>query len=142
MKKTLLLLFVCAFSGHIIAQKTTVTEAETITQPSLPADDVVPHPPPPPPPAPPVPPPPPPPPPAPPQKAGKVKFTQPVIVNEKGYELSVVYNKSNNTVYAKKKGVTIKMSLDKWNADPAFYENKYGKLLLPPPPPVPLIAEQ
>jgi hypothetical protein len=35
----------------------------------------------------------------------------------------------------KKNGVTEKVSLDKWNANKSYYENKYGELPAPPPPP-------
>ena len=72
MKKTLLLLFVCAISTHVTAQKTKAKKAETANQSAIPINDI----PPPPPPAPPAPPklpafaipPTPPPPPAPPVK--------------------------------------------------------------------------
>ncbi len=52
MKKTMILLFVCAASMHIIAQKTKVQKAETPTQSALLVSDVAPPPPPPPPPPP------------------------------------------------------------------------------------------
>ena len=145
MKKTLLLLFVCVVSTHVIAQKTKAQKAETPNQSALSVNDVAPPPPlPPPPPAAPTPAPPPPPPPAPPvppppppapEEISEVKFNLPVIVNDKGYLISVHYNNGNNMVYMKKKGVTEKVSLAKWNANAAFYENKYGMLPPPPPPP-------
>lgn len=134
MKKIMLMLFVCVLSLHTIAQKTLKK---------------TPPPPPPPPPAMvaevPVPPPPPPPPtvaevpvpPPPPPMAEDVRFTPPVIVNDGGYELSVHYNNGKNMIYAKKNGVTEKISLEKWNANKSFYEKKYGELPPPPPPPAP-----
>jgi len=127
MKKVLLLLTVCAVSAQLSAQ--TAKAGKT------------PPPPPPPPPAlaelPPPPPPPPPPPEAPKEE---VKFTPPVIVNDMGYDLSVHNNNGNTMIYAKKKGVTEKISLEKWNANSAYYEKKYGKL--PPPPPAPPAQEK
>lgn len=135
MKKTLLLLFVCASSTHIIAQKLTTEKAEKPVQSAIPANDVAPPPLPPEPPIVPPPPPPPPPPPQPPQLE-QVKFTPPVIVNDKGYNLSVHYYNGKNLVYMKKNGVAEKISMDKWNANRSFYENKYGELP-PPPPPAP-----
>lgn len=138
MKKTLLVLFVCTVSTHIIAQKTKAEKAETTSQPALAENDIAPPPPPPPPP-PPVPeaptaPVPPPAPPVPPQ-IEQVNFTPPSIVNDKGYSISVHYYNGKNLVYMKKKGVVEKISLDKWNANRSYYENKYGELPPPPPPP-------
>ncbi|MEP7238253.1 MAG: hypothetical protein ABI685_10325 [Ferruginibacter sp.] len=143
MKKILLVLVVCSASTHIIAQKTKAEKAVTPAQPALSINDIAPPPPPPPPPAPPEPPvppappeapvpPPPPPPPAPPEI---VSFTPPVIVSDKGYNLSVHYYNGKNLVYMKKGSVTEKISMDKWNANRSYYENKYG--ILPPPPPAP-----
>lgn len=40
-------------------------------------------------------------------------------------------------VYMKKNGVTEKVSMEKWNSNQSYYENKYGKLPSPPPPPAP-----
>jgi hypothetical protein len=135
MKKTLLLLFVCATSTHIIAQKTTTQKSETPTQTAIPENDIAPPPPPPPPPEPPIVPPSPPAPPVPPPQIEQVKFTPTVIVNDKGYDLSVHYYNGKNLVYMKKNGVSEKISLDKWNANKSYYENKYGELPPPPPPP-------
>ena len=119
MKKTLLLLIVCSFCTHLMAQNTKEKQVETQNE------------------APPPPPPPPPhPEPPPPPQAQHVKFTPPVIVNDKGYNLSVHYNKGNELVYAKKNGLSEKISLDKWLANRSFYEKKYGELP-PPPPPLP-----
>ena len=149
MKKTMLLLFVCAVSTHVIAQKTKAEKAETTSQSALSENDIAPPPPPPPVPpvaqetptlaVPPVPPvsPVPPVPPVPPAQAEQVKFMPPVIVNDKGYTLSVHFYNGKNLVYMKKNGVTEKISLDKWNANKSFYENKYGQLPPPPPPPAP-----
>ena len=129
MKKVLLLLFVCAVSADLIAQNN-----KTGVKPAPQATSVEPPPPP-------QPPPPPPPPPAPPARSSKVKFAPPLIVNDKGYNLSVHYNNGKNIIYAKKNGVTEKVSMDKWNSNQTFYEGKYGKLP-PPPPPPPAPAEQ
>lgn len=128
MKKLLLLVFVCAVSTHIIAQKTTTQKAETPTQSTIPANDIAP--PPPPPPEPPTAPPPPPPP-----MFKKIKYIP--IVNDRGYNLSVHYNNGKNMVHAWKKGVSEKISMDKWNANKSYYEKKYGELPPPPPPPPP-----
>ena len=121
MKKILLLLMVCSISAHLSAQTTKVNKT----------------PPPPPPPPPPalaeLPPPPPPMPPEAPQE--EIKFTTPGIVNEMGYNVSVHNHNGNTMIYAKKKGVTEKISLEKWNANSSYYEKKYGKLPPPPPPP-------
>jgi hypothetical protein len=130
MKKTLLLLFVCASSTHIIAQKSTTEKAEKPIQSAISANDIAL--PPPLPPEPPTAPPPPPPP-----QIEQVKFTPPVIVNDKGYNLSVHYYNGKNLVYMKRKGGTEKVSMDNWNANKSFYENKYGELPPPPPPPAP-----
>ena len=134
MKKTLLVLFVCTVSTHMIAQKTKSEKAETPTQTAMPENDIAPPPPPPPPPPPTPPAPEHPTPPTPPQ-IEQVKFTPPVIVNDKGYNLSVHYYNGKNLVYMKKNGVSEKISLDKWNANRSYYENKYGELPPPPPPP-------
>jgi hypothetical protein len=45
-------------------------------------------------------------------------------------------------VYMKKKGVTEKVSVEKWNANKAYYEKKYGTLPPPPPPPPAPASEQ
>lgn len=121
MKKTMLLLFVCSVSMHTIAQKTESGKTPPEAPASLSMNDI----------------PPPPPPPPPPEKPEQVKFTPPVIVNDKGYNLSVHYNNGTNMVYAKKNGVTEKILLSKWSANEAYYEKKYGALPPPPPPPPP-----
>ena len=131
MKKILLLLVVCSASTHIIAQKNKVENAVTPAQPALSVNDIAP-----PPPAPPVPPEAPLPPPPPPPPPEVVTFAAPVIVSDKGYNLSVHYYNGKNLVYMKKGSVTEKISLSKWNANASFYENKYG-VLPPPPPPAP-----
>lgn len=132
------MLFVCSVSTDIIAQKTKAEKAVTPAQPALSVYNVAPPPPPPPPPPelplPPQAPVPPPPPPAPPEIAA---FTPPVIVSDKGYNLSVHYYNGKNLVYMKKGSVTEKISLEKWNANRPYYENKYGILPPPPPPPPP-----
>ena len=83
----------------------------------------------------PVPPPPPPPPPIPPKG---VKFTPPVIVNNKGYTITVQPTKEEPVILLRKKGVTQKIRMSVWNAKPAYFENKYGKLPPPPPPAPPM----
>ena len=121
MKKLPLLLLVCCLSTSMIAQKTRT--GKSAPPPPPPNDLMVKE----------IPPPPPPPPA--PEEPGEVKFTPPVIVNDQGYDLSVHYNNGTNTVYAKKDGVTEKISMAKWNANQSYYEKKYGKLPPPPPPP-------
>jgi hypothetical protein len=84
----------------------------------------------------------PPPPPAP--KApvvSKVHFTAPVIVNEKGYAMLVKETKEEPVILLTKKGVTQRIRMSIWNAKPAYFEKKYGKLP-PPPPPIPPVKEQ
>ena len=84
-----------------------------------------------------VPPPPPPPPPKP-VNQEKVMFTPPVILNEKGYVISVHNTKEGNIILLKnKKGLTQKIRMSVWNAKPEYFENKYGQLPPPPPPPPP-----
>lgn len=133
MKKILLVLVVCSASTHIIAQKTKAEKVVTPALPALPVNDVAS--PPPPPPAPPAPPEAPVPPPPPPPEI--VAFTPPVIASDKGYDISVHYYNGKNLVYMKKGSVTEKISLDKWNANRSYYENKYGILPPPPAPPAP-----
>ena len=73
--------------------------------------------------------------PPPPAKPGKVQFTPPVIVNEKGYAITVLGTKEGNIVVLKnKKGLVQKIRMSVWNAKPAYFENKYGQLPPPPPP--------
>ncbi len=79
--------------------------------------------------------PPPPPPPIPPKD---VKFTPPVIVNDKGYTITVQPTKEESIILLRKKGITQKIRMSVWNAKPEYFENKYGKLP-PPPPPAPPI---
>lgn len=122
MKKILLVLTACSISGYLSAQSSKAGKAS-----------------PPPPPTPPVvaelPPPPPPPPPPPEPLSEEEKFTPPAIVNDQGYSLSIHANNGNTIIYAKKKGVTEKIPLEKWEANKAYYEKKYGELPPPPPPP-------
>jgi hypothetical protein len=67
------------------------------------------------------------------------KFTPPVIVNEKGYNITVHATKEGNLILLRKKGITQKIRMSVWNAKPAYFENKYGPL--PPPPPPQLVKE-
>jgi hypothetical protein len=78
----------------------------------------------------------PPPPPPPPPKG--VKFSPPVIVNDKGYTITVQPTKEDPVILLQKKGVTQKIRMSVWNAKPAYFENKYGKLPPPPPPAPPM----
>lgn len=78
---------------------------------------------------------PPPPPPPPPQG---VKFTPPVIVNDKGYTITVQPTTEEPVILLRKKGVTQKIRMSVWNAKPEYFENKYGKLPPPPPPAPPM----
>jgi hypothetical protein len=72
----------------------------------------------------------------------KVRFTPPVIVNEKGYAIAVRQTKEEPVILLTKKGMTQKIRMSVWNAKPEYFENKYGKLPPPPPPvPVPPIKE-
>jgi hypothetical protein len=73
----------------------------------------------------------PPPPPPPPAKA---RFTPSVIVNEKGYAITVQSTKEEPVIILKKKGIVQKIRMSVWNAKPQYFENKYGKLPPPPPP--------
>ncbi len=82
----------------------------------------------------PIPPPPPPPPVMPPEK---VMFTPPIIVNEKGYAVTIRYTSTGNIILLRKKGLTQKIRMDVWNAKPKYFENKYGMLPPPPPPATP-----
>ena len=78
----------------------------------------------------------PPPPPAPP-KVEKVRFAPPVIVNDKGYAI-MVHQAKDPVILLTKKGLTQKIKMSVWDAKPAYFENKYGKLPPPPPPAPPL----
>lgn len=78
------------------------------------------------------------PPPPPPMPPKDVKFTPPVIVNDKGYAITVQPTKEEPVILLRKKGVTQKIRMSVWNAKPEYFENKYGKLP-PPPPPAPPI---
>jgi len=119
MKRTLLLLTVCSISGYLSAQS--AKGAKVPPPPPLPPPALAELP---------------PPPPAPPEApVEEATFIPPAIVNEQGYSLSVHNNNGNTMIYAKKKGVTEKISLEKWNANKAYYEKKYGELPPPPPPP-------
>lgn len=142
MKKVLLLLFVSTLSANIIAQNDKIGKAAPVNtqQNVVKADEFTPPPPPPPPPPPvqPAAPPPPPAPPMPPKQHADAKFNPPVIVNDKGFDLSVHYINDVNIIYAKKKGITEKIPMTKWYANQSYYEKEYGKL--PPPPPVAPVA--
>lgn len=82
--------------------------------------------------------PPPPPPPPPPKHPEKVQFTPPVIVNDKGYAITIHNTKEGNIILLKnQKGLTQKIRMSVWNAKPEYFENKYGQLPPPPPPPPP-----
>ncbi len=143
MKKIFILLFVCSFSMHIMAQKNKTGKAPAPSSLSS-TNDVTPPTPPPPPPAPPkapppppAPPMPPPPPPPPAEEVTEVKFTPPVIVKDNAYQVSVYNNNGKAIVYVKKGANTEKIPMEKWSANQSYYEKKYGKLPPPPPPPAP-----
>ena len=88
-----------------------------------------------------VPPPPPPPPPKPPKHVEKVQFTPPIIVNDKGYAITIHNTKEGNIIVLKnQKGLIQKIRMSVWNAKPEYFENKYGQLPPPPPPPPPPAA--
>jgi len=78
-----------------------------------------------------------PPPPRPPKPTvTKVRFTPPVIVNDKGYAMLIKQtNNEEPIILLTKKGITQKIRMSIWNAKPAYFENKHGKLPPPPPPP-------
>ena len=97
--------------------------------------EVAPPPPPPPPPAFQKAPPPPPVEPPPPPKVTQVRFTPPMIVNDKGYALSVTRIKKVETVIVRNKSAKVMIALSDWNKRRSFYEKKYGVLPPPPPPP-------
>ncbi len=63
-----------------------------------------------------------------------VRFTPPIIVNDKGYTITVHSTKEGEIILLRKKGVIQKIRMSIWNAKPEYFENKYGKL---PPPPAP-----
>ncbi|MFN8249133.1 MAG: hypothetical protein U0T68_09295 [Ferruginibacter sp.] len=88
------------------------------------------------PPEPPLPPDPPPPPPAPPTMSENEEISN-TIINDNGSEIVVRNIKGVPTVVVKKDGKTIHIKLSTWNANPKYYEKKYGKLPPPPPPPPP-----
>jgi hypothetical protein len=68
----------------------------------------------------------------------KVRFTPPVIVNAKGYAITIQNTKEEPIIILKKKGMVQKIRMSVWNAKPRYFENKYGQLP-PPPPPAPQI---
>lgn len=141
MKKLIIVLAVGMFATDAMAQNGKHLAPPPPPPPPATKDLPVP---PPPPPAPPnvnfsAPPPPPPPPKAP--VVSKVKFTAPIIVNDKGYAITVQPTKEDNIILLRKKGVVQKIKMSVWNAKPLYFENKYGQLPPPPPPapPVPAI---
>jgi hypothetical protein len=73
-----------------------------------------------------------------PTPAAKVRFTPPVIINAKGYAITVQSTKEEPVIILKKRGMVQKIRMSVWNAKPAYFENKYGQLP-PPPPPVPQV---
>ncbi len=79
-----------------------------------------------------------PPPPAPPLPPKGVKFTPPVIINNKGYTITVLHTNEEPIILLRKKGVTQKIRMSVWNAKPEYFENKYGQLPPPPPPAPPM----
>jgi hypothetical protein len=73
-----------------------------------------------------------------PSSPAKVRFIPPVIVNAKGYAITIQNTKEEPIIILKKKGMVQKIRMSVWNAKPQYFENKYGKLP-PPPPPTPQI---
>jgi len=74
-------------------------------------------------------------PPPPPPKVKMVKFTPPLLVNDKGYSLSVTTVKGVKKVVIRNSKMKTFVDLSAWNSKKDFYENKYGELPPPPPPP-------
>ena len=72
-------------------------------------------------------PPPPPPIPPPPFKPGNPVFDPPVLANNLGYQVTIHEIEGKNVVIVKKKGIIKNIPLEKWDADPAYYEKKYGR---------------
>lgn len=66
-----------------------------------------------------------------------ILFTPPVIVNDKGYAITVQPTEEEAIILLRKKGITQKIRMSVWNAKPEYFENKYGKLPPPPAPPIP-----
>jgi hypothetical protein len=71
-----------------------------------------------------------------PEPTTKVKFTPPIIVNDKGYAVTILNTSEQPVIILKKKGMVQKIRMSVWNAKPQYFEKKYGKLPLPPAPPV------
>jgi hypothetical protein len=71
-----------------------------------------------------------------PPKIAKDNPKPPVIVNDKGYNITVLTTKDEPVILLRKKGLIQKIRMSVWNAKPQYFENKYGQLP-PPPPPVP-----
>ena len=71
--------------------------------------------------------PPPPPIPPPPFKPGDPVFDPPVLANNLGYQVTIHEIEGKNVVIVKKKGIIKNIPLEKWDADPAYYEKKYGR---------------
>jgi len=145
MKKITTVVVVCIISTQLFGQTRTKKHAPP-PPPEPPVEVAVPVPPPPPPlpPAPPemqvisdvkiesvskVPAPPPPPPPAPPTPPYRK-------VNERGYSMDIKTINDKTTIKVKKGGFSEMIPLEKWNANKAYYEKRYGKL-----PAAPVIVE-
>ncbi len=67
---------------------------------------------------------------------------QPVVLNSKGYYVSIADNNGECVVIIKDRNKKIMeaVKLTDWNANEEKYEKKYGSLPLPPPPPPPVPA--
>jgi len=148
MKKISTVVVVCIISTQLIGQTKTKRQPPPPPEPTIEMiAPVPPLPPPPPPPVPkvtneveitsiaavPVPPVPLPPPPVPPTLPYRK-------VNERGYSMTIKTIDDKTTIKVKKGGFSEMIPLEKWNANKAFYEKRYGKLP-PPPPPVPMVEE-
>ncbi len=66
----------------------------------------------------------------------KNKFRYAASPNEKGYAIVVESTEEGQPIIlVSKNGLTQKIKMNVWNAKPDYFENKYGKLPMPPPPP-------
>jgi hypothetical protein len=127
MKKLIIVLAVGMLAGDGMAQ----SGKKAVPAPPPPPMELKEVPPPPPPPPPPAP-------PKPPKHPEKVQFTPPIIVNDKGYAITIHNTKEGNIIVLKnQKGLIQKIRMSVWNAKPEYFENKYGQLPPPPPPPPP-----
>lgn len=131
MKKKILLGAACFSMLSLYAQDNRSNQVAPPPPPEPPVAVVAP----PPPPEPPVP-------PLPPAFSASNDEISTTIINDNGSEIVVRNIKGVPTVIVKKDGKTFKVKLSTWNANPKYYEKKYGKLPPPPPPPPPVEEAQ